>query len=656
MNTNIRFDLASQARIGLPEAMFCEGKDPAALESLFTRFAALQATPILFTRLSPTVFHAQSEAVRAAYDYDELSRPPWNSCPKHPEGCAAIVSAGIAAAGAALPTGAVSLATPAMAQTAQSRDGGSTIGQTYTIGKRKLGNLQVSELGFGCMRNSPGHYGPGVDRATSIRVIRDAYERGITFFDTAEVYGPYVNEELVAEALGPVRNHVAIATKFGFKIDGTNGLDSRPERIRRVVEESLKRLKTDRIDPYYQHRVDLTVPIEDVTGTIKDLIQQSKVLHFGLSEPSARTIRRAHAVQPVSAIQTEYSIMELSVERNGVLQTCEELGIGFVPWGPLGQSFLPGKLPRCAGQFRRQHRPAQDLPALQRRSHEGEPADPRLPQGLRREEGCHASADRPDLAGSAKAQDRFHPRHDQPGSLAREPQRDQRQPHAGRPARDRSRNGEDHRTRRPHGRQADGPDRQGLKSRRTDAAHGALMTMRLNASRNDRRRTAIEHRPMRGLRAMRALGLLCGLFVLGGCDAAQPGASAAPSTTPATAAAQLEESRMWMTVSERRFAITLADTEAARAFAAMLPLTIDMADLNSNEKHAELPKALPTNASRPGTIRNGDLMLYGSKTLVVFYLTFDSSYSYTRLGRVDDPDGLAQALGRRDVRIVFSKN
>ncbi|AVG44167.1 Aldo-keto reductase IolS [Achromobacter aegrifaciens] len=229
-----------------------------------------------------------------------------------------------------------------MAQTAQR---GTASGQAYTMRTRKLGGLTVSELGFGCMSNSPGHYGPGVDRATSIRVIRDAYERGITFFDTAEVYGPYVNEELVAEALGPVRNHIAIATKFGFKIDGTNGLDSRPERIRRVVEESLKRLKTDRIDLYYQHRVDLTVPIEDVAGTIKDLIQQGKVLHFGLSEPSARTIRRAHAVQPVSAIQTEYSIMERSVERNGVLQTCEELGIGFVPWGPLGQGFLPGKLP-----------------------------------------------------------------------------------------------------------------------------------------------------------------------------------------------------------------------------------------------------------------------------------------------------------------------
>jgi aryl-alcohol dehydrogenase-like predicted oxidoreductase len=251
-------------------------------------------------------------------------------------------AAGIAAAGAALPIGTTSLATSAVAQTTQGR---STSGQPYTIGKRMLGRLKVSELGFGCMSNSPGHYGPGVNRAQSIRVIRDAYERGITFFDTAEVYGPYVNEELVAEALGPVRNHVAIATKFGFAIDGTNSLDSRPKRIRRVVEESLRRLRTDRIDLYYQHRVDLTVPIEDVAGTIKDLIQEGKVLHFGLSEPSARTIRRAHAVQPVAAIQTEYSIMERSVESNGVLQACEELEIGFVPWGPLGQGFLPGKLP-----------------------------------------------------------------------------------------------------------------------------------------------------------------------------------------------------------------------------------------------------------------------------------------------------------------------
>jgi aryl-alcohol dehydrogenase-like predicted oxidoreductase len=208
---------------------------------------------------------------------------------------------------------------------------------------RKLGGLEVSELGFGAMSIS-GNYGPPTDRAQGIRVIRDAYERGVTFFDTAEVYGPYTSEELVGEALASVRDKVKIATKFGFKIDGTNGLDSRPERIRRVVDESLKRLKTDRIDLYYQHRVDLTVPIEDVAGTVKDLIKAGKVLHFGLSEPSAKTIRRAHAVQPVAAIQTEYSLIERSVEHNGVLQTCEELSIGFVPWGPLGQGFLPGKM------------------------------------------------------------------------------------------------------------------------------------------------------------------------------------------------------------------------------------------------------------------------------------------------------------------------
>jgi len=246
--------------------------------------------------------------------------------------------AGAAGAGAVLPLGAASCAGPTAAQPPPSSNG-----KAYTMRTRKLGGLEVSELGFGCMSIS-GNYGPPADRAQGIRVIRDAHERGVTFFDTAEVYGPYANEELVGEALATVRDKVAIATKFGFAIDGTIGLDSRPERIRRVVEESLKRLKTDRIDLYYQHRVDLTVPIEDVAGTVKDLIRAGKVLHFGLSEPSARTIRRAHAVQPVAAIQTEYSLMERSPEHNGVLQTCEELGIGFVPWGPLGQGFLTGKL------------------------------------------------------------------------------------------------------------------------------------------------------------------------------------------------------------------------------------------------------------------------------------------------------------------------
>jgi aryl-alcohol dehydrogenase-like predicted oxidoreductase len=245
---------------------------------------------------------------------------------------------GVAAAAAVLPSAAASWASAAAAQSAKPISGGAR------MKVRKLGSLEVSELGFGNMGLSGAHYGPGVDRAQSIRVIRDAHKRGVTFFDTAEVYGPYVNEELVGEALAPVRESVVIATKFGFKIDGTNGLDSRPERIRRVVEESLKRLRTDRIDLYYQHRVDLTVPIEDVAGTIKDLIKAGEVLHLGLSDPSAKTIRRAHAVQPVAAIQTEYSLIERSPEHNGVLQACEELGIGFVPWGPLGQGFLPGTM------------------------------------------------------------------------------------------------------------------------------------------------------------------------------------------------------------------------------------------------------------------------------------------------------------------------
>jgi aryl-alcohol dehydrogenase-like predicted oxidoreductase len=249
-----------------------------------------------------------------------------------------LATAVVAAAGAALPA-AAAWASPARNASIQGIQG-----EGSSMNVRTLGGLAVSALGFGNMGLSGGHYGPGVDRAQGLRVIREAYARGVTFFDTAEVYGPYVNEELVGEALASVRDRVTIATKFGFKIDGTNGLDSRPERIRKVVEESLTRLRTDRIDLYYQHRVDLTVPIEDVAGTVKDLIQAGKVLHFGLSEPSANTIRRAHAVQPVAAIQTEYSLIERSPEHNGVLDACEELGIGFVPWGPLGQGFLPGTM------------------------------------------------------------------------------------------------------------------------------------------------------------------------------------------------------------------------------------------------------------------------------------------------------------------------
>jgi aryl-alcohol dehydrogenase-like predicted oxidoreductase len=207
---------------------------------------------------------------------------------------------------------------------------------------RKLGNLEVSEIGLGCM-NMAGNYNPPADHQQSIKTIRTAFENGVTFFDTAEVYGPYTDEELVGEALQPFRDQVKIATKFGFAIDGTIGLDSRPEHIKKVVEESLKRLRTDRIDLYYQHRVDPNVPIEEVAGTIKELIRQGKVLHFGLSEASAKTIRRAHAVQPVTAVQSEYSLWTRNVELNGVLNTCEELGIGFVPWSPMGAGFLTGK-------------------------------------------------------------------------------------------------------------------------------------------------------------------------------------------------------------------------------------------------------------------------------------------------------------------------
>jgi aryl-alcohol dehydrogenase-like predicted oxidoreductase len=215
------------------------------------------------------------------------------------------------------------------------------------ISKRLLGKpgLEVSALGLGCMGLSFA-YGPATDRQDAIKLIRTAFERGITFFDTAEAYGPYKNEELLGEALAPFRDQVVIATKFGFKFgpDGKQiGTDSRPEHIKEVAEASLKRLKTDRIDLFYQHRVDRNVPIEEVAGTIKDLIQQGKVRHFGLSEPGMQTLRRAHAVQPVTALQNEYSLWWRKPE-DEVLPTCEELGIGFVPFSPLGRGFLTGTI------------------------------------------------------------------------------------------------------------------------------------------------------------------------------------------------------------------------------------------------------------------------------------------------------------------------
>jgi len=212
--------------------------------------------------------------------------------------------------------------------------------------KCKLGksNLEVSAIGLGCMGLSFG-YGPAVDKQQGISLIRAAVERGVTFFDTAEVYGPFTNEELVGEALAPFRDQVVIATKFGFKIENGKqaGLDSRPEHIKEVADASLKRLKTDRIDLLYQHRVDPNVPIEDVAGVVKDLIHQGKVKHFGLSEAGVKTIRRAHAVQPVAALQSEYSLWWREPEAE-VLPTLEELGIGFVPFSPLGKGFLTGKI------------------------------------------------------------------------------------------------------------------------------------------------------------------------------------------------------------------------------------------------------------------------------------------------------------------------
>ncbi|MFM7019553.1 MAG: aldo/keto reductase [Aquirufa sp.] len=215
--------------------------------------------------------------------------------------------------------------------------------------KRKLGNsgLEVSAMGLGCMGMSFG-YGPKADETEMIKLIHAAVEKGITFFDTAEVYGPFINEELVGKALAPIKNKVVIATKFGFHLDPNqgykmNGLDSSPSNIRKVAEASLKRLKIDAIDLFYQHRVDLNIPIEDVAGTVKDLVREGKVKHFGLSEAGAANIRKAHAEMPVTALQSEYSLWTREPEQV-ILPTLEELGIGFVPFSPLGKGFLTGKI------------------------------------------------------------------------------------------------------------------------------------------------------------------------------------------------------------------------------------------------------------------------------------------------------------------------
>jgi aryl-alcohol dehydrogenase-like predicted oxidoreductase len=209
--------------------------------------------------------------------------------------------------------------------------------------KRKLGTLEVSELGFGCM-NLASNYGPAAPIDDAIKVIREAHSKGVTFYDTAEVYGPYTSETIVGGALEPFRNEVKIATKFGFDLGDNFGLNSRPEHIKKSAEGCLKRLRTDHIDLFYQHRVDPNVPIEDVAGAVKELIAEGKVLHFGLSEASPNTIRKAHAVQPIAALQTEYSLMNRDPEKNGLLDTCEKLGIGFVPWGPIGMGYLTQNL------------------------------------------------------------------------------------------------------------------------------------------------------------------------------------------------------------------------------------------------------------------------------------------------------------------------
>src|SRR5919202_1532472 len=225
--------------------------------------------------------------------------------------------------------------------TRSSNSAGTENGRLTKTGRRKLGSLEVSTLGLGCMSMAPGFYNPAPPKQEMVAHIRGAVERGVTFFDTAEVYGPFISEEIVGEALAPFKGKVVIASKFGFAFqDGrTSGRNSRPENIRRAVEGSLKRLRVDAIDLYYLHRVDPQVPVEDVAGTVKELIQAGKIKHFGLSEAAPKTIRRAHAVQAVTALQSEYSLMERVVE-NEILATCEELGIGFVCWGPTARAFL----------------------------------------------------------------------------------------------------------------------------------------------------------------------------------------------------------------------------------------------------------------------------------------------------------------------------
>ena len=313
--------------------------------------------------------------------------------------------------------------------------------------KRTLGrNLEVSAIGYGCM-GLEAVYGPATDRQEGIRIIHAAVERGVTFFDTAEVYGPFTNEELVGEALAPFRDRVVIATKFGFDIapDGqrSGGLNSRPEHIRQVAEASLKRLKTDVIDLFYQHRVDPNVPIEDVAGAVKELIDEGKVKHFGLSEAGAKTIRRAHAVQPVTAVQSEYSLWTRDPEPE-VLPACEELGIGFVAWGPLGQGFLTGKIDTTTS-YRQLRFPCR-FPPLHSRGAESESRRGRSAQGDRGPQKRDAGADRNRVVACAEAVDRSDPGNDEAAPSRGEHRRGRRRAHRRRSARHRDRRIEDQRT------------------------------------------------------------------------------------------------------------------------------------------------------------------------------------------------------------------
>ena len=292
--------------------------------------------------------------------------------------------------------------------------------------KRKLGKsgLEVSAIGLGCMGLSHA-YGPAVDKQSGIALIRAAVERGVTLFDTAEAYGPFTNEELVGEALAPVRDKVVIATKFGFDIDlktgaRSGGVNSRPEHIKAVAEASLKRLKTDVIDLFYQHRVDPAVPIEDVAGAVKELIREGKVRHFGLSEAGAQTIRRAHAVQPVAAVQSEYSLWWRGPEAE-ILPTLEELGIGFVPFSPLGAGFLTGAVNETT-KFDAVRLPRQRA-AFRSRRDEGEPGAGRAAARRGEAQGRDARPDRARLAARPEALDRSDSGDDEGPSLGRESRR-----------------------------------------------------------------------------------------------------------------------------------------------------------------------------------------------------------------------------------------